>query len=107
MAFVRATRVARAAVLAAFALGASGCGGVYYAVEATGASSKLEEARTLGAEKLAPYEYTYAKEHLTQAQVEASEASYSDAADYAEVADTYAQKAIDVARAKRAKAEKP
>ena len=43
------------------------------------AASRVEEAKALGAEQLAPYEYYYAKEHLQQAQVEAAEASYSDA----------------------------
>lgn len=75
-----------------------GCGGVYYAVEVTSASSRLAEARELGAEKSAPYEYYYAKAHLEQAQVEASEASYSDAASLADTADEYAQKAIELSQ---------
>ena len=82
-------------------LGASslGCGGVYYAVEVTGASQRVAEARELNAERLAPYEYYYAKAHLEQAQVEASEASYSDAVNLADEADEYAQKAIEISRA--------
>ncbi len=84
----------------ALALGAtSGCGGVYYAVQVNGAAARLAEARELGAEQLAPYEYYYAKSHLEQAQVEASEASYSDAALYAETADEYAEKAVELSRA--------
>ncbi len=78
-----------------------GCGGVYYAVTVNAASSRVEEARVLGAETLAPYEYYYAREHLEQAQFEAAEASYSDAAHYAETAEEYAAKAVDVARAAR------
>jgi hypothetical protein len=80
-------------------LGASGCGGTLYAINASSAASKLEEAKELGAEKLAPYEYYYAKAHLEQAQVDASEASYSDAVDYAETAEEYADKAINLAKA--------
>ena len=64
----------------AVGLTTSGCGGMYYAVAVTSASSRVEEARVLGAEQLAPYEYYYAQEHLEQAQFEAAEASYSDAA---------------------------
>ncbi len=79
-----------------------GCGGVYYAVEVTGASSRVAEARELGAEQLAPYEYYSAKAHLEQAQVEASEASYSDAANLADEADTFAQKAIEISQAAHA-----
>ena len=72
-----------------------GCGGVYYTVSANSARTKLEQARQMGAETQAPYEYYFAREHLRQAQVEAAEASYSDAASYAETAELYAQKAID------------
>ncbi len=79
--------------------GASGCGGTLYAINASSAASKLEEAKELGAEKLAPYEYYYAKAHLEQAQVDASEASYSDAVDYAETAEEYADKAITLSKA--------
>lgn len=75
---------------------ASGCGGVYYTVSVNAAQARLEQARQLGAESQAPYEYTFAREHLRQAQVEASEASYSDAASYADTAELYAQKAIDI-----------
>jgi hypothetical protein len=76
-----------------------GCGGVYYTVSANSASTRLEQARLMGAEAKAPYEYYFAREHLRQAQVEAAEASYSDAASYAETAELYAQKAIDVMQA--------
>lgn len=95
----------KALVASAFVLLSSsmlGCGGVYYAVEVTGASSRVAEARELGAEQLAPYEYYSAKAHLEQAQVEASEASYSDAANLADEADTYAQKAIEISQAAHA-----
>jgi hypothetical protein len=77
---------------------ASGCGGVYYAAAANGAAARVAEARELGAEQLAPYEYNYAKAHLEQAQLEASEASYGDAANFAEIADEYANKAIELSQ---------
>ncbi len=70
-----------------------------YAASVNGAAARIEEAREIGAEQLAPYEYYYAKAHLEQAQVEASQASYGDAANYAEAADEYAAKAIDLAQA--------
>ena len=78
-----------------------GCGGVYYAATVNGAASRLEEARVLGAETLAPYEYYYAKEHLEQAQIEAAEANYSDAINYAETAEEYANRAIQFAHEAR------
>ena len=86
---------------AAVALLLSGCGGVHYAIAVNSASSRVEEARAVGAEQLAPYEYYYAKEHLEQAQVEAAEASYSDAANLAETAEEYASKAIELAQSAR------
>jgi hypothetical protein len=84
-----------------------GCGGVYYLATVNGAASKLEEARVLGADTLAPYEYYYAKEHLREAQFEAEEASYSDAAHYAETAEEYAEKAVQLAQAAHRAAGRP
>ena len=86
-------------------IAAQGCGGVYYAATVNAASNRLEHAREVGAEQYAPYEYYFAKEHLRQAQVEAAEASYSDAAAYAETAEEYASKAIELAQARRQQTE--
>ena len=89
-------------VRALLALGAltllAGCGNTLYAIQANSASSKLEEAKELGAEKFAPYEYYYSKAHLEKAQYEAAEADYGDAADLAETAEEYADKAIRLSR---------
>ena len=91
--------MAAAGVLGVAAVaGVAGCGGVYYAASVNGAASRLEQARQLGAETLAPYEYYYAKAHLEQAEVEASEASYGDASHYAETAEEYAQKAVELSQ---------
>ena len=79
----------------------SGCGSVYYAVNVNSAQSRVEQARQMGAEHHAPFEYYYAREHLRQAQLEAAEASYSDAANYADTAEAYAQKAIDLIQAQK------
>ncbi len=83
------------------ALGSAGCGGVHYAIAMNSAASRVEEAKAVGAEQLAPYEYYYAKEHLQQAQIYASEASYSDAANTADEAEEYAAKAIELAQSAR------
>jgi hypothetical protein len=82
-------------------LASTGCGGVHYAIAVNAAASRVEEAKAIGAEQLAPYEYYYAKEHLTQAQIDASEASYSDAANLAEISEEYANKAIELAQSAR------
>jgi hypothetical protein len=88
-------------LLVGLALCATGCGGVHYAIAMGSASSRLEEAKAVGAEQLAPYEYYYAQEHLQQAQIEAAQASYSDAANLADEAEEYASKAIELAQGAR------
>ena len=92
------TRLIAVVLVLAGAFSTTACGGVYYAANVNAASSRLEEAREIGAEQLAPYEYYYAKAHLEQAQIEASEASYGDAANFAQAADEYAAKAIELAQ---------
>ena len=85
--------------IAGFALlGGTGCGGFFYAIYVSGAESKLEAARALGAEKYAPYEYYYAYEHLQKAMEEASSADYGDAIDFASDAEKHADKAITLAK---------
>lgn len=82
------------ALASVVALGATGCGGFFYGLEASAASSRIEEAQALGAEKYAPYEYYYAYEHLWKAMEEASSADYGDALDFADAAEKSANKAI-------------
>ena len=94
-------RFAALVALALASLTLTGCGGTLYAINASNANSRLEEAKELGAEQLAPYEYYYAKAHMEQAQVDASEASYSDAINYAETAEEYADKAVNLSKAAR------
>ncbi len=84
-------------LVGAGALAEVGCGPAYYHFNASPASSKLEQARALGAEALAPYEYFAAYERLEKAKQEAAEADYSDAATLADEAEQYAEKAIKLA----------
>ncbi len=98
-------RAARSCLTAAVKLSAcalvvstTGCGGFFYAIYAGGASSKIETAQQLGAEKYAPYEYYFAKEHLQKAMEEASSADYGDAIDLASEAEKSAEKAITLAK---------
>jgi Domain of unknown function (DUF4398) len=85
-------------ILAVAAMAAAGCGNALYSVQANSASGKLEEARELGAEQYAPYEYFYAKEHLQKARTEAAEADYGDAVDLAQTSEEYSDKAIRLTR---------
>ena len=85
------------ALLALFAL--TGCSSAYYDASVNAAQTRLDQARALGAETAAPYEYYYAKEHLQEARLQAADSSYHDAAMYAETAETFAKKAIDKVQA--------
>ncbi len=85
-----------AAVVSLFSL--TGCAGAIYGITANSASSKLETAQALGAEKYAPYEYWYAYENLRKASEEAAEADYGDAIDFADLAEEYAKKAIELSK---------
>ena len=87
-----------AVVLLALAAVAAGCGGTLYAIQVNSAASRVAQAKELGAEKLAPYEYYYASEHLTKAMSEAAEGDYSDATEFADVAEEYADKAIKLSK---------
>lgn len=89
--------VATLLVVAAASFGV-GCGNTLYAISANSASSKVEEARELGAEEYAPYEYYYAQAHLEKAKREAAEADYGDATNLADEAEEYADKAIRLSR---------
>lgn len=85
-------------VAAALAATTTGCGGTLYAITANSAASKLETAQALGAEKYAPYEYWYAREHLRKAMEEASSADYGDAVNLADAAKEHAEKAIELSK---------
>ena len=87
-----------AVAILAVAISQAGCGGVLYSVQMNGVASRVAEAKALGAEKLAPYEYHYANEHLKKAMSEASEGDYSDAVQFAEIAEEYASKAIQLSK---------
>ena len=84
--------------LGALLLGSTGCGNAIYVMQVNSASSRLEEARELGAEQLAPYDYYYAEEHLKKARQEAAEADYGDAIKLAGAAEEHAAKAAKLAR---------
>jgi hypothetical protein len=99
----RVSRVSRLSLLPSLglvlgALLGTGCGGTLYAVQASSANSKVSEARAVGAEKLAPYEFYLAEEHLKKASEEASQANYGDAVELAEKAEEAADKAIKLSR---------
>ena len=84
-------------VLASTSTGGCAVGGVY-AFKANAAAAAIEEAKTLNADKLAEYDYYYARENLQKAMEEAAEASYGDAIEFATIAKDSADRAIEQAR---------
>jgi hypothetical protein len=103
MAMRRLGNLAVFVLLASASSALGGCGAVYYTAQIHSAESRVEQARAVGAEQFAPYEFYFAEEHLKKAKTEASEASYGEAATYAEVSEEYARKAIDLAKVQKAK----
>ncbi len=91
-------KLVRVALMGLCAWAASGCVGVIYAVKANSAAANLEEAKTLGGEETAEYEYYYAKAYLEKAMELAAEAEYGDAIVFAGIADDTAEKAVELAR---------
>jgi hypothetical protein len=76
---------------------ASGCGPIEYSAVILGAHEAIAEAEVAGAEEMAPYEYTYAVEHLRKAREEVGQADYQGAVDMARLAREYARKAREIA----------
>ncbi len=76
----------------------AGCGPLIYTINVMPASRSVERAREANADEHAPYEYYYALENLRKAREEAAEASYQDAIRFAEAAEEYGSKALDIAR---------
>jgi hypothetical protein len=86
-------------LLGLLAFAATGCVGTVYAVKANGAAASVEEARTIGAEKYAQFEYYFAKAYLEKAMEEAAQAEYGDAIEFADISEESAEKAIELSRA--------
>ena len=92
-------------------MAALGCGAIDYSVAILAAHGAIAEAEVAGAGPapegeecqegvdcwLAPYEYTYAQEHLRKAREEVGLADYQAAVDMAHLARAFARKARDMA----------
>jgi hypothetical protein len=83
------------------ALLASGCGAALYQIDVITAETVVSEAEHAGAAELAPYEYYAAREYLTEAHHEASEAAYEDALRYAQIAGRLGREARRIAQEHR------
>jgi hypothetical protein len=97
--FRHPVRLLSGAVIACTLLG---CGNTLYALRINNAAGRFEEARTMGAEEAAPYEYYSAEVRLQEARRQAARAEYGTAADLAHEAERYAAKAINKTRVVKA-----
>lgn len=82
-------------------LACTGCGSTLYSWQAGAAQQRLAEARELGAEELAPYEYYSAQAYLEKAESEAATADYGDAKQLAATSEDFSTRAIELSRAAR------
>ena len=89
--------------IALLGLGAAstGCGAVVYTADVISAGSVVAEAEAAGAAELSPYEFYAAREYLTKAREEASEAAYEDAIRFADEAGRLGLLARDQSRSAR------
>jgi hypothetical protein len=84
----------------AFLLLAGACGPVEYIGQVTRrASSEVAAAKTAGADRYAPYEYTAAVEYLHKAREEAGYADFQAAIRFGKKAEELAKRASELAKA--------
>jgi hypothetical protein len=74
------------------------CGPTLYTFNSIPASQVVEQAREADANEHAPYEYYYARAYLDKANEEAAEANYQDAIRFAERANEFGTKALELSR---------
>lgn len=91
----------RLVIAGAVGLCVASCGAIEYSAVILGAHGAIAEAEVANAEELAPYEYTYAVEHLRKAREEVGQADYQAAVQMARAAREYARKARDIAVQRR------
>jgi len=77
----------------------SGCGPVKSTSNLLDAEVQIQAARTAGAEKLAPYEWTAANLYIHKAREEVSFSDYQAGVDFAEKASRFANEAREKALA--------
>ncbi len=86
-------------VMVAVAGALSGCGPVRSTANILDAEVQIQAARTAGAEKLAPYEWTAANLYIHKAREEVSYSDYQAGVDFAVKASKYANEAREKAMA--------
>ena len=86
-------------VLVALAGALAGCGPVRSTANILDAEVQIQAARTAGAEKLAPYEWTSANLYIHKAREEVSYSDYQAGVDFAVKASKFANEAREKAMA--------
>jgi hypothetical protein len=86
-------------VLVALASALAGCGPVRSTANILDAEVQIQAARTAGAEKLAPYEWTSANLYIHKAREEVSYSDYQAGVDFAVKASKFANEAREKAMA--------
>ena len=96
-------RVSSRVYLAALAIlfGVTGCGSAVHLVKERRAQRHFEEARELGAEQFAPYEYYSAKVRIAEAKRQAAYAEYGTAGRLSDEAAEFSLEAVQIAKKAR------
>ncbi len=81
--------------------GLTGCGAAAYSYNVVRAARSVEQAKQVGADKLAPFEMTLARAYLNKAREESAEAAYQDAVHFAQMSRSVADRAAERSRARR------
>jgi hypothetical protein len=100
--FAAVGRHALALLWLVLGLATLGCGNSVYLVRVAQAEESFEEAKELGAEQSAPYEYYSAEVRLAEAQRQAAQAEYGNAAHLSREARGYSLLAIEKTKEKTA-----
>lgn len=77
------------------------CGSSLHLVKEARAQRSFQEARELGAERYAPFEFYAAETRLMEAKRQAAHAEYGTAAQLSDAAERYSQNAIRIAKQAR------
>ena len=101
--FKKVSRFGRWTLLVCALSGTSltGCGNTLYLVKVHQAEQKFEEAKELGAEQHAPYEYYSAKTRLEETKRQAAAAEYGNASNLSQEATDYSVQAISISKTSR------
>lgn len=95
---VSSSPLLRTLVAAVIVLSSSSCGSSLHLIKEQRAQRAFQEARELGAEEYAPYEFYAAQTRISEAKRQAAAAEYGTAAQLSQEASVFAEQAIAISK---------